>query len=88
MVIDNKCNIFHPAVTEAIEIPQFIGRSYLTYENSDILKRLMTQIHTHTHTHTHTQSDPHISNMVWFGIYFHVHDGSLLPLLSHESNSS
>uniref|UniRef100_A0A8C4Z9J1 Pikachurin n=1 Tax=Gadus morhua TaxID=8049 RepID=A0A8C4Z9J1_GADMO len=28
------------AVTEAIEIPQFIGRSYLTYENSDILKRV------------------------------------------------
>uniref|UniRef100_A0A8C5BQ76 Pikachurin n=1 Tax=Gadus morhua TaxID=8049 RepID=A0A8C5BQ76_GADMO len=27
-------------VTEAIEIPQFIGRSYLTYENSDILKRV------------------------------------------------
>lgn len=29
-----------PAVTEAIEIPQFIGRSYLTYDNRDILKRL------------------------------------------------
>uniref|UniRef100_A0A3P9HFD4 EGF like, fibronectin type III and laminin G domains n=1 Tax=Oryzias latipes TaxID=8090 RepID=A0A3P9HFD4_ORYLA len=28
------------AVTEAIEIPQFIGRSYLTYENRDILKRV------------------------------------------------
>ncbi|KAM6931151.1 pikachurin isoform 2-T2 [Xenentodon cancila] len=28
------------AVTEAIEIPQFIGRSYLTYDNSDILKRV------------------------------------------------
>lgn len=28
-----------PAVTEAIEIPQFIGRSYLTYDNRDILKR-------------------------------------------------
>ncbi|KAJ0067959.1 hypothetical protein NL108_012678, partial [Boleophthalmus pectinirostris] len=28
------------AVTEAIEIPQFIGRSYLTYDNSDILKRI------------------------------------------------
>uniref|UniRef100_A0A671VDB7 EGF like, fibronectin type III and laminin G domains n=1 Tax=Sparus aurata TaxID=8175 RepID=A0A671VDB7_SPAAU len=27
------------AVTEAIEIPQFIGRSYLTYDNRDILKR-------------------------------------------------
>ncbi|XP_055079968.1 LOW QUALITY PROTEIN: pikachurin [Periophthalmus magnuspinnatus] len=27
-------------VTEAIEIPQFIGRSYLTYDNSDILKRI------------------------------------------------
>ncbi|XP_070690309.1 pikachurin [Pempheris klunzingeri] len=27
-------------VTEAIEIPQFIGRSYLTYDNSDILKRV------------------------------------------------
>ncbi|XP_051807199.1 pikachurin [Acanthochromis polyacanthus] len=27
-------------VTEAIEIPQFIGRSYLTYENRDILKRV------------------------------------------------
>ncbi|EMP30275.1 Pikachurin [Chelonia mydas] len=27
------------AVTEAIEIPQFIGRSYLTYDNPDILKR-------------------------------------------------
>ncbi|KAK9522827.1 hypothetical protein VZT92_019269 [Zoarces viviparus] len=26
-------------VTEAIEIPQFIGRSYLTYDNRDILKR-------------------------------------------------
>ncbi|KAF7662866.1 hypothetical protein LDENG_00224980 [Lucifuga dentata] len=30
----------HPAVTEAIEIPQFIGRSYLTYDNRDILKRV------------------------------------------------
>lgn len=29
------------AVTEAIEIPQFIGRSYLTYDNRDILKRLV-----------------------------------------------
>uniref|UniRef100_A0A673CDW6 EGF like, fibronectin type III and laminin G domains n=1 Tax=Sphaeramia orbicularis TaxID=375764 RepID=A0A673CDW6_9TELE len=28
------------AVTEAIEIPQFIGRSYLTYDNKDILKRI------------------------------------------------
>ncbi|XP_075875680.1 pikachurin isoform X2 [Nelusetta ayraudi] len=28
------------AVTEAIEIPQFIGRSYLTYDNRDILKRI------------------------------------------------
>uniref|UniRef100_A0A3B4VHG4 EGF like, fibronectin type III and laminin G domains n=1 Tax=Seriola dumerili TaxID=41447 RepID=A0A3B4VHG4_SERDU len=28
------------AVTEAIEIPQFIGRSYLNYDNSDILKRV------------------------------------------------
>lgn len=27
-------------VTEAIEIPQFIGRSYLTYDNKDILKRV------------------------------------------------
>ncbi|XP_029998816.1 pikachurin isoform X3 [Sphaeramia orbicularis] len=27
-------------VTEAIEIPQFIGRSYLTYDNKDILKRI------------------------------------------------
>ncbi|XP_029960584.1 pikachurin isoform X2 [Salarias fasciatus] len=27
-------------VTEAIEIPQFIGRSYLTYDNRDILKRV------------------------------------------------
>jgi len=27
-------------VTDAIEIPQFIGRSYLTYDNRDILKRL------------------------------------------------
>ncbi|XP_041487060.1 pikachurin isoform X1 [Microtus oregoni] len=27
-------------ITEAIEIPQFIGRSYLTYDNSDILKRV------------------------------------------------
>lgn len=27
------------AVMEAIEIPQFIGRSYLTYDNPDILKR-------------------------------------------------
>ncbi|PKU37020.1 hypothetical protein llap_12676 [Limosa lapponica baueri] len=26
------------AITEAIEIPQFIGRSYLTYDNPDILK--------------------------------------------------
>uniref|UniRef100_A0A8C2W9Z9 EGF like, fibronectin type III and laminin G domains n=1 Tax=Cyclopterus lumpus TaxID=8103 RepID=A0A8C2W9Z9_CYCLU len=26
-------------VTESIEIPQFIGRSYLTYDNRDILKR-------------------------------------------------
>ncbi|KAJ7994325.1 hypothetical protein DPEC_G00264700 [Dallia pectoralis] len=28
------------AVTEAIEIPQFIGRSYLTYDNRDVLKRV------------------------------------------------
>uniref|UniRef100_A0A3Q4BDR2 Uncharacterized protein n=1 Tax=Mola mola TaxID=94237 RepID=A0A3Q4BDR2_MOLML len=28
------------AVTEAIEIPQFIGRSYLTYDSRDILKRV------------------------------------------------
>ncbi|XP_068168050.1 pikachurin isoform X2 [Antennarius striatus] len=27
-------------VTEAIEIPQFIGRSYLAYDNRDILKRV------------------------------------------------
>ncbi|KAK1345359.1 hypothetical protein QTO34_014070 [Cnephaeus nilssonii] len=27
------------AITETIEIPQFIGRSYLTYDNPDILKR-------------------------------------------------
>ncbi|XP_068594933.1 pikachurin [Brachionichthys hirsutus] len=27
-------------VTEAIEIPQFIGRSYLTYDNRDILRRV------------------------------------------------
>ncbi|KAK3539291.1 hypothetical protein QTP86_033701 [Hemibagrus guttatus] len=27
-------------VTEAIEIPQFMGRSYLTYDSPDILKRL------------------------------------------------
>ncbi|XP_077601111.1 pikachurin-like [Stigmatopora nigra] len=27
-------------VTEAIEIPQFMGRSYLTYDNRDILKRV------------------------------------------------
>ncbi|XP_042176219.1 pikachurin isoform X1 [Oncorhynchus tshawytscha] len=27
-------------VTEAIEIPQFIGRSYLTYDNREILKRV------------------------------------------------
>ncbi|KAJ8401580.1 hypothetical protein AAFF_G00378970 [Aldrovandia affinis] len=28
------------AVTDSIEIPQFIGRSYLTYDNRDILKRV------------------------------------------------
>ncbi|XP_053466748.1 pikachurin [Ictalurus furcatus] len=28
------------SVTEAIEIPQFTGRSYLTYDNQEILKRL------------------------------------------------
>uniref|UniRef100_A0A8D0GIY7 Pikachurin n=1 Tax=Sphenodon punctatus TaxID=8508 RepID=A0A8D0GIY7_SPHPU len=28
------------AITEAIEIPQFIGRSYLTYDNPDVLKRV------------------------------------------------
>uniref|UniRef100_A0A8C4RWN1 EGF like, fibronectin type III and laminin G domains n=1 Tax=Erpetoichthys calabaricus TaxID=27687 RepID=A0A8C4RWN1_ERPCA len=28
------------AITEAIEIPQFIGRSYLTYDSKDILKRV------------------------------------------------
>ncbi|XP_073808036.1 pikachurin isoform X4 [Danio rerio] len=28
------------AVTESIEIPQFTGRSYLTYDNRDILKRI------------------------------------------------
>lgn len=27
------------AITEAIEIPQFIGRSYLIYDNPNILKR-------------------------------------------------
>ncbi|XP_069483255.1 pikachurin isoform X2 [Ambystoma mexicanum] len=27
-------------ITEAIEIPQFIGRSYLTYDNTDMLKRV------------------------------------------------
>ncbi|XP_015398998.1 pikachurin isoform X3 [Panthera tigris] len=27
-------------ITEAIEIPQFIGRSYLIYDNPDILKRV------------------------------------------------
>uniref|UniRef100_A0A8C4RXC5 EGF like, fibronectin type III and laminin G domains n=1 Tax=Erpetoichthys calabaricus TaxID=27687 RepID=A0A8C4RXC5_ERPCA len=27
-------------ITEAIEIPQFIGRSYLTYDSKDILKRV------------------------------------------------
>lgn len=31
--------IYFSAITEAIEIPQFIGRSYLTYDNPDILKR-------------------------------------------------
>ncbi|RMC16640.1 hypothetical protein DUI87_06578 [Hirundo rustica rustica] len=30
--------IYFSAITEAIEIPQFIGRSYLTYDNPDILK--------------------------------------------------
>lgn len=40
-MIGRKHNVFsaRPAVTEAIEIPQFIGRSYLTYDNRDILKR-------------------------------------------------
>uniref|UniRef100_A0A672U6H2 Pikachurin n=1 Tax=Strigops habroptila TaxID=2489341 RepID=A0A672U6H2_STRHB len=28
------------SITEAIEVPQFIGRSYLTYDNPDILKRV------------------------------------------------
>ncbi|XP_006889604.1 PREDICTED: pikachurin [Elephantulus edwardii] len=28
------------AITEAIEIPQFMGRSYLIYDNPDILKRM------------------------------------------------
>ncbi|KAK2497419.1 hypothetical protein MC885_008772 [Smutsia gigantea] len=28
------------AIVDAIEIPQFIGRSYLTYDNPDILKRV------------------------------------------------
>lgn len=27
------------AITDTIEIPQFIGRSYLTYDRPDILKR-------------------------------------------------
>ncbi|XP_018100005.1 pikachurin isoform X3 [Xenopus laevis] len=30
----------HKVITEAIEIPQFIGRSYLMYENREILKRV------------------------------------------------
>ncbi|XP_062905667.1 pikachurin isoform X1 [Mobula hypostoma] len=30
----------HKAVTEAIEIPQFIGRSYLTYDHPNVLKRV------------------------------------------------
>lgn len=30
---------YFSAITEAIEIPQFIGRSYLIYNNPDILKR-------------------------------------------------
>lgn len=33
--------VFHEsAVTESIEMPQFTGRSYLTYDNRDILRRL------------------------------------------------
>lgn len=32
-------HIFSLAVTEAIEIPQFTGRSYLTYDSREILKR-------------------------------------------------
>ncbi|KAL0979826.1 hypothetical protein UPYG_G00190290 [Umbra pygmaea] len=44
--VDNPCangecaNYCLNTVTEAIEIPQFIGRSYLTYDNRDILKRV------------------------------------------------
>lgn len=34
----------HPLVTEATETPQFIGRSYLVYNNKDILKRYAPSI--------------------------------------------
>nr|XP_057927410.1 pikachurin isoform X2 [Doryrhamphus excisus] len=35
-----ECGNYCLNMTEAIEIPQFTGRSYLTYDNRDILKRV------------------------------------------------
>ncbi|KAI4882573.1 hypothetical protein NFI96_002238 [Prochilodus magdalenae] len=39
-LFESHTEAFLCAVTEAIEIPQFTGRSYLTYDNQDILKRV------------------------------------------------
>uniref|UniRef100_A0A3Q2CJK6 EGF like, fibronectin type III and laminin G domains n=1 Tax=Cyprinodon variegatus TaxID=28743 RepID=A0A3Q2CJK6_CYPVA len=52
------------AVTEAIEIPQFIGRSYLTYENRDILKRVSGS---RTNLFMHFKSTARDGLLLWRG---------------------
>ncbi|XP_038161879.1 pikachurin isoform X2 [Cyprinodon tularosa] len=52
------------AVTEAIEIPQFIGRSYLTYDNRDILKRVSGS---RTNLFMHFKSTARDGLLLWRG---------------------
>ncbi|KAJ8262647.1 hypothetical protein COCON_G00151040 [Conger conger] len=52
------------AVTEAIEIPQFIGRSYLTYDNRDILKRVTGS---RTNVFMRFKSTAHDGLLLWRG---------------------
>ncbi|CAG5923603.1 unnamed protein product [Menidia menidia] len=51
-------------VTEAIEIPQFIGRSYLTYDNRDILKRVSGS---RTNLFMHFKSTARDGLLLWRG---------------------
>ncbi|KAM4575794.1 pikachurin isoform 1-T1 [Odontesthes bonariensis] len=51
-------------VTEAIEIPQFIGRSYLTYDNRDILKRVSGS---RTNLFMHFKSSAKDGLLLWRG---------------------